>query len=130
MKRTCATGCFRNTKTTLERAHGCNCQRRRYSLTLEACQKKSEETFCKNSGNSKATSLNIMPTLLTIFLKLVLLGPHTGDSDFAEASLVDGIIKSTAQFVSRNMKSSRQTMKPLLTLVWDCTYIIQHAAKS
>ena len=50
-----------------------------------------------------------MPTLLTTFVKWVLLGRHNGDSDFVEASLADGILRSTTQFVSQNMKSSRQT---------------------
>ena len=69
-----------------------------------------------------------MPTLLTTFMKSVLLESHTDDSDFLEALLADGILKSTTQFVSQNMKSSRQTkyqlekgkyhrLKPLSTLV-------------
>lgn len=34
-----------------------------------------------------------LPPLLTTFMKWVLLEPHTGNSDFAEASLADGILK-------------------------------------
>ena len=34
-----------------------------------------------------------LPPLLTTFMKWVLLGPYTGNSDSAEASLADGILK-------------------------------------
>ena len=50
-----------------------------------------------------------MPALLSTFMKWVLLGPHTMNSEDGETYQVNNIIKATLQFVSQNIKTVRQT---------------------
>ena len=50
-----------------------------------------------------------MPSLLSTFMKWVLLGPHTINSEDGETYQVNNIIKATSQFVSQNIKTVRQT---------------------
>ena len=50
-----------------------------------------------------------MLTLLSTFMKRVLLGPLTMNSEESETYQVNNIIKATSQFVSQNIKTVRQT---------------------
>ena len=49
-----------------------------------------------------------MPAFLSTFMKWVLLGPHTMNSEDGETYHVNNI-KATSQFVSQNIKTVRQT---------------------
>ena len=50
-----------------------------------------------------------MLALLSTFMKWVLLGPHTMNSEDGETYQVNNIIKTTSQFVSQNIKTATQT---------------------
>ena len=59
------------------------------------------------TGNFKSYD---SPTLLSTFLKWVLLGPHTENSNKSQRSpAIEKLMHTTAQFVSQNIKTSRQT---------------------
>ena len=68
------------------------------------------EVFAKKwqfTGNFKSYD---SPRLLSTFLKWVLLGPHTENSNKIDRSpAVEKLMLTSAQFVSQNIKTSRQT---------------------